>query len=374
MNFESPFWFNVEQAILAHHHQPDLEGARVLYAAVAAHRLKGNTVWPMLVAPPGSMKTELLGGLDGLPNVHFVDQITPQTFISGHIPDPMKPAEASASLLHRIGASGVLIYPDFSTILAMKGDKKASVLADMRRIYDGKLRKEFGTGDNLAEREWSGRITFVVAVTGEIDRHYSIFQTLGERFVMVRWPRAGGIETALSAMNQDNQDARAALSAAVHELMGNLPSIEPTIPRELQIKIAALTEIAVRGRTHVPRAGRDKEVIYIPEPESATRLAQQLAQLAKGSALLDARPVVNEADYAMVRRVAFDCMPPVRGRILGALIAGDSPRTLNIPGSTRHYAEEELKAQGLLDGSRLSELAVDMLDKAGYSLTGFKAA
>jgi hypothetical protein len=51
----------------------------------------------------------------------------------------------------------------------------------MRRIYDGKLSKQFGTGENHAEWTWEGRLTFVVAVTPENDRYCSIFQSLGER-------------------------------------------------------------------------------------------------------------------------------------------------------------------------------------------------
>lgn len=250
----------------------------------------------------------------------------------------------------------------------MNHDKKASVLADMRRIYDGSLRKEFGTAAKLEDRSWKGRITFVVAVTGEIDRHYAIFQTLGERFVMVRWPRAGGVETALRAMNQDSTEARNDLKEAVHALFRRLSEVEvePKIPHHLQVSIAALTEIAVRGRTHVPRSGSGKDIIYVPEPESATRLAQQLAQLAKGSALLDGRDLVNELDYAMVRRVAFDCMPPVRRKILEALILGESFKKLNVPPSTRHYAIEELQAQELLDGERLSSMTLALLAQAGF--------
>ncbi len=66
----------------------------------------------------------------------------------------------------------------------MKADDKAGVLADLRRIFDGHLRKEVGTTGDLLE--WHGRITCAVAVTPDVDRHYSVFQTLGERFVMIR--------------------------------------------------------------------------------------------------------------------------------------------------------------------------------------------
>jgi hypothetical protein len=361
-------WEDVESAITKHHHNADLEAARILYSSVAAHFLEGPPVWPMVVAPPGSMKTELLNGMDGMSKVHFIDSLTPQTFISGQIDEAPDESKPSASLLNRIGNDGVIVYPDFSTVLAMKRDNKAAILADMRRIYDGQLSKEFGTSQNLKQRDWRGRITFVVAVTPAIDGCYSVFQTLGERFVMVRWPRAGGIEAALSAMNQDTKEAKADLKAAVHGLLTHLKKLKPEITAHCQTRIAAMTEIAVRGRTHVPRSGYNKDIVYVPEAESSTRMAQQLAQLAKGSALLDGRSRVNERDLALVKRVAFDSMPPTRKQVLECLLAGQDPKLLKIPKSTLSYALEELEAQELIDRepSRLSKLVLEMAHLAGF--------
>lgn len=348
-------WQSVEDAIRKHHHDPDLQAARMLYACVAAHRLDGPPVWPMLVAPPGSMKTELLNGLNGLSNVHFIDTLTPQTFISGQIEherenSKTKSPKYSPSLLHRIGSSGIIAYPDFSTVIAMKRDFKAAILADMRRIYDGELSKEYGTASNIAHRTWKGKITFLVAITPAIDGHYSIFQSLGERFIMVRWPRATGIEAALSAMNQDNEEARSDLKIAVQQLLKGLPDVCPTTDTILQTQIAALSEITAKARTHIPRSGYNKEIIYVPEAESATRLAQQFAQLAKGSALLGARSEVTSDDIALVKRAAFDSMPPIRKAILQALVNTGvaTAKSVGVPGSTFTYAAEELALQDLI--------------------------
>src|SRR5579863_3653749 len=91
-----------------HHFRPDIQAARGLYAAVAAHRLPGQPVWPMLVAPPGSLKTELLQPLEVVSGVHLVDKLTPNTFLSGQISENRR-GQPSPSLLHRIGSSGILI-------------------------------------------------------------------------------------------------------------------------------------------------------------------------------------------------------------------------------------------------------------------------
>jgi len=348
----------------AHFHNPDIEAIRVVYSSVAAHRLPGQPVWPMAVAPPGSMKTEILMTLVGLPNVHSVDEVTPSTFISGHIEDPKKPSPVPAGLLHRIGASGILICADFSTILGINRNHRESILSDLRRIYDGQLRKEFGTAASRHNpREWKGRITFLVGATPDVDRHYGAFQALGERFVMVRWPRAGGEEAALRAMNQDTRVAKAELKAAVHHLINSLPPHTPELFPDMQVKIAALGEFTVRARTHVPREG--KIILAVPEAESATRLSQQLAQVAKGSALIGGRTVADETDYRIARRAALDSIPATRRKILDALIAGNDVASAGLPASTEHYVTEDLEVLEVLASKKLSPLAERLLRKAG---------
>jgi hypothetical protein len=365
VNFGTP-WEAVEVALRKHLYEPDLQAARGLFAALAAHNLSGQPVWPMLVAPPGSMKTDLLAALDGLPCAHLIDRVTPNTFLSGQVKDGKRPATGnSSSLLHRIGPTGIIAYPDFSTVLSMNRAHRGSVLADMRRIYDGHLRKEYGTDEGREAHEWKGRITFAVATTDEVDRHYSVFQTLGERFVMIRWPRPGGVEAALKAMNQNCDERARDLKDAVHALMGNLEKQSPVLPSDLERRIAHLAEFAVRGRTHIHRNGYSKEIAYVPEPEAATRLSQQLAQLAKGSALVAARNSVEAEDYCLVRRVAFDCIPTARRKVLDALIRAEKIEGSGLPSSTLSYVKEDLRALDLLTGDQLSEQARSLLAKAG---------
>ena len=364
-------WEQVIRALTRHHHKPDLEAARALYSAIAAHRFGGAPVWPMIVAPPGSMKTVLLEGLGGLPECHFVDKLTPNTFLSGQIQQPDQKDSGSPSLLHRIGNSGILIYADFSTITAMNRDHRNAILADMRRIYDGKLTREFGTTDRPKERVWEGRLTFAAAATPAIDSYFSVFQSLGERFVLIRLARPDGVPSAICAITQDRIKARDELREAVRHLFTELLDFEPEISQENLERIAALAEFTVRARTHVPRSGYgDKHIEYLPEPEAPTRLGQQLAQLAKGSALIGPRCEVEAEDLTLVKRVAFDCVPVVRRKILAALTAGENLADIDLPLSTRHYVTEDLEALKLINKQNstwgLSDFAIDLLIHAGW--------
>ena len=361
-------WKNVESTLKTHYHEPDLAAALAFYSCIAAHGLDGQPVWPMLVGPPGSMKTELLSGLHDEPHAHFIDQITPQTFISGYIRQNKSDDDRPSGLLHRIGKSGIVVYPDFSTVLAMKPDARASILADMRRIYDGELRKEFGTADSLKQRSWTGRITFAVGATPDVDRCYSVFQTLGERFVMIRWPRAGGIDAALAAMDQDSTTARSDLKSAVTALLASFQGRNPTMSRVFKRRLAALSELTVRARTAVPRDGYSKDIIYVPEPESSTRLAQQLCQATLGAALVLGDDEVGEQHINVARRIAFDCIPAGRRKILDHLIGGRPLKQLDMPAPTRSYYTADLQLQGVLEDDALSPLAIDMLTEANVLL------
>jgi hypothetical protein len=357
--------FEYVAAVLRKHvHNPDIDAVKIAYGAIAAHDLSGQPVWVMIVGPPGSGKTMSIEPLQGnIPNFYEIDQLTPKTFISGQIKDPNDTSDVPAGLLHRIGPSGVIAIPDFSTVLSMPTDQRASIFSDFRRIFDGRLRKEFGTRD-LQGREWQGRITLLVATTPDVDRYYSMFQSMGERFIMIRIPRPEGKAAALAAMTQDRTTAKAELKDSVGQLFRDLPSIEPEVPLEIRVKIASLTEFVVKARTHIPRDGYKKEIVYVPEAEAPTRLAQQLCQLARGCARLDRRSQVSEDDYALVRRAGLDCIPANRRTILDQVYLGAKLSDVKMPSSTRSYVIEELKTLNLLDGSDLSEDARQLLDES----------
>jgi hypothetical protein len=310
-------WDAIVAAFQQLHYQPDIYAIEATYAAVAAHRLPGQPVWIFGVAPPSSGKTEMLMPLLEA-QATIISNVTPKTFISGWSNER---TGEDASLLTRIG-NRVIVCKDFSQVLAMPRPQRGPVLADLRDIYDGHIAKEYGTGDR---REWRGRITFIAGVTPEIDRHYAIFQSLGERFVQVRWKRPGGVEAALRAMADESPESRERVRVAVQALFRPIISREqhpnPSLSDADRHTIANLAEFTVIARTHVSRDGKTREMNYVPDAEASPRLAQQLSQLARGAALLHGRGEVNAADITLTRRVALDCIPTARRQVLSCLIS-----------------------------------------------------
>lgn len=351
-------WQRVEQVILDNFHEPEIQAAKVLFACLAAHRITNHPpAWLLLIAPPGSMKTVLLESLQGLPNTLLVDEVTPNTFISGKLDEPGKSRRASPSLLHRIGSDGVLINADFSTTLSMEPHKRAAVLSQLRRIYDGCYSRQFGTDENLQEREWRGRLTFLAGVTPEVNQYHSVFQSLGERFLRVRWERAGGDDAALCAMQQTDE-VKEQLCASVHELL--LPVFRqsavwaPELSYSSQVYLAKLGEETVKARAFIKRDSRTREILDAPQIESNTRLPQQLAQVSRGWAVLMGRCSVELSDLDLAQRSANDSIPPIRLAILRAHEAGVNPYTLGLPPSAVKYAIQDLQSVGLLPSSQPS--------------------
>jgi hypothetical protein len=383
-------WNAVETALLSNFDKPDTEAAQILFATIAAHRIIDHSpAWNMLIAPSGSMKTALLDTLQDLPSVYTLDDVTENTFISGMLdssrskPKTLKegmrlePAKKPipASFLNRIGEEGILVIPDFSTVLAMNKNKQPVILSQLRRIYDGSFAREFGTAENLNDRKWRGRITLLAGVTPEFDRAHTVFQSLGERFVRTRWPRAGGVEAALCAMHQKTTMA-IAMREVVHDFLSPVLNektvLAPQMKEADELRLANLGEFIVLARAFVSRERATHEIEDAPDPEGNTRFPQQLAQIGRGWAVLIGSGVVTEEGMKLIFRVGFDCIPPRRCEVLRALMEGKSAYALGMPHSIVDRAIEDLQAVGLVtkDNGRakLSTLAIHHL--TGAKLNG----
>ncbi len=371
-------WSLVESILNDNYDHPDCQAAKILFAGVAAHRLVDfPPAWELLMAPSGSMKTDLLESLRGLPRVNFVDEVTPKTFISGKVDDVGKRRKCPASYLHRLGDDAILIAADFSTVTSQDSKALASILSQLRRIYDGKYAREFGADENLEERSWSGRLTLIAGGTPSIDGQWTVYQALGERFVRVRWPRAGGVSAGVSALRH-TQHLGPLLRDAVHKLLLPVLSMPiadiavPTLSPEMEVRIASLTELIALGRITVQRERSTHAITAEPAAEGNTRLPQQLAQIGRGWAFLCGRAVVNAEGFALIERTAFDCLPPTRRDVLKALIRGESPYWNGPAGGLVFRAITDLELAGLVakaaNGSaELTPYASELVANAGLS-------
>jgi hypothetical protein len=353
MNAAPTAWERVESILRENYNEPDIEAAKIFYSVVAAHCItEYPPCWLLGIAPSGSMKTDLIESLRGLPRIHFADEVTANTFLSGKL-DEGKVREHSPSLLHRIGTDGILAVADFSTFACQDPRRLATVLSQLRRIYDGDYSREFGTEENLADRTWEGRLTFLAGATPDIDAHYKIFQLMGERFARLRMPRAGGVKTGVKALLPRKTlklQLRAAVKGLLKPILDLTESPAVDISPEMIERIAAMTEIVTRARTYIVRDRSSREMESEPAPEGNTRLPQEIAQIGRGWALLNGRQSVGEEEFQLTHRVALDSMPPIRKQVLAAVETGKSAYSTCLPKGVISRAVEDLRAVGLIEG------------------------
>ncbi len=241
-------------------YEPDLQAIRVTLGTLKAHYLNiGDPAWLFIVAPPGTGKTTLtIMGTARLPEVVSLGGFTQNTFLSGFY------GRSEPGLLEKLGeteerdreytttGNGILLAKDFTTVLSMRRETRGEILGQLREIHDGEFRRSFGTGET---KVWRGRITFIAAVTPVIDRHYSIFSTLGERFLQVRWHRPRSPKAGQRAISQQGCEGtiRKELRLAVKALFKSSTQSAPKMSAQARNRIASLAELVALARTHVFR-------------------------------------------------------------------------------------------------------------------------
>jgi len=333
---------------------------RLAWAAVHGHLL-GFKSWLLLVAPPSTGKTEgVLESISCLQEVKIIDGLTENTLISGmykaktpgvleKAPFGGKETKDGDKTIYS-GGDGILVFKDFSTVLSMKRDNRGELFSQLRRIYDGQLADNWGTGES---KLWSGRVSVIAASTPAIDNFPTFEQELGARFLRIRGARVGR-ESACKAI--ENLGTESKFHAKLHQLMnpifenalrGNI-SIKP----EQIIQLSGLAELVAVGRG-VVAIDRDNEVVRTPDPEGPGRVAKELATLAKALAALEGRRVVTEKDVIDVCRVALDTLPQNRCKLLLAAVAPEniSLSSTDIPRRARERAYDQLHELKLLGNS-----------------------
>ena len=348
----------------------DWDALTVTVASVIANRLAGDPLWLFLVTAPSGVKTEYISSLNGLSYTPPLSDLTAQTFASG-----MR-AKKDPSLLSKFEYGTVLTLKDFTTILSMHRDKRHEILSQLREIYDGTYSKSWGTGKTL---NWKGKIGLIAGVTTIIDTHYSIYQTLGERFVQYRITQPDPDEVAEVAMRNQGHEKqmREELTTAVLDFVGELDiEVMPDLGRGTIKKLAKLSSFVVLARSGVIRdVYGSKEITYVPEPESPPRLAKQLAILAKSLIICG----LSEGEaYTLCCKIGFDSIHKIRMAVLkllteeaGALSTRTVAESTQYPSKTvRRYLEDlaalkvivvEKLGPGKADIWRISEKTLERL-------------
>lgn len=328
---------------------------KVLVGTIIANRLPGDPVWVFLVAPSGGLKSELIQGLNLVPEVYPLSKFTPQTLISGHGKDQ--------SLLLRLTRDGktVLAMKDFTTILQMDYKARNDILAQLREVYDGSFKKAFGMkGDGNSEIEWNGKLGFLAGVTPVVDITQGIYASMGERFLQYRIMQPPRRDTAKKALQnstkirQIREDLKDALAGFIKSV--TIPESLPEISEEDKELIIEVANFATLARSSVMRESYHTRAIeYKPESEMPTRFINQINLLAYSFMIINDGPL-SDLDRIILQKISLDSIPQFRRNIVELLVSRKEAMTsskiavaLGYPTNTVRRVLEDLNMLGVLE-------------------------
>lgn len=296
-------------------------------AVSACERLDGDPPWLLVISGSGNAKTETVCALAGV-GAHITSTITSEGALLSATPGRDKAKAATGGLLRKIGDSGLLVVKDFTSILSMNRDMRASVLAALREVYDGRWERNVGV-DGGKTLTWTGRIVLIGATTTAYDAAHSVIAAMGDRFALVRVDSAvGRLAAGRQALRNVGHETemRAELSSAVRELLDHMNPERAELIEDDVDALLNIADLVTFARTAVERDYQGN-VIDAHMPEAPTRFAKMLGQIVRGGLGLG---MDRDRALASAVRVAGDSMPPLRLAILADLLAHPHSTTTEV--------------------------------------------
>jgi hypothetical protein len=316
-------------------HMTDPAPLYAVAAAIAANLADGDPVWLLLVGAPSTGKSEILGAATPLSFVHPAAKVTEASLLSG-TPSRERSKKATGGLLRQIGAFGILLVKDFTSVLAQNQDTRNQALAALREVYDGRWDRPIGS-EGAQVLTWAGKCGLVGGVTPDLDRFHQVISLLGDRFLLLR-PAAPDSDSAgrkaLEHLGRETE-MRGQLAEALGGLIhgADVTAVNrPLSPgeRDELVRLARYTAIA---RTAVARDGYTREMLYHPAPEGPGRLITAFARMLGGMRAIGCDDITA---WHVLRQISADCVPAVRSRFAAELIGRDeATRTSDMAAAAR---------------------------------------
>lgn len=308
----------------------DLAAIDAVLATAAAEQLKGDPLWTLLISGSGNLKTETVSTLAATTAI-ITSTIASEGALLSASPKRERAKDATGGLLRRMGAKGVLVVKDLTSILSMDRNTRASVIAALREIHDGFWARNVGTegGRTLT---WKGRIAVIAACTTAWDRAHDVIAAMGDRFVILRMDSSDIAARKIAgykaiANTGDEAKMRESLAGVVAEALKAVDARAACRPNPSEttqiLKAADAVTLTRTGVDYDYRGG----VIDAHAPEMPTRFAKQLVQLMRGACAIG---LPRDEALALTLRCARDSMPPLRLQILEDVVAHPRTRSFDV--------------------------------------------
>lgn len=297
---------------------------KLIPALIVANMINRDPVWAILIGPSGGGKTGFLNAIFDLPMIVPISNLTTNTFMSG------MQNKGETSLLPQIN-NKILVFKDWTTILSLNFDARNEIMAQLREIYDGRVKKVYGNGKVV---DWVGKVGLIAGSTAAVDLAQQMHTTLGERFLQYRitMPERKEVASRVLFNNSKKEEMRKELANAYFAFMKGIkiPDELPIASIEVRQEIINLADFATKARSGVIRdSSFKKEVIYVPGAEMPTRPVEQLDTIATAYVVANGGKFMEE-DMTTVYKIALDSIPQTNKMVMTVMAAGDEQDTAEI--------------------------------------------
>lgn len=333
-------WNKIKDFLNTYYHQPDFISLRICLAQYATHfYLNDPPVWSFILGQSSSGKSAIvINAISRLPYVHQVSTLGINSFLSGY-------GEKSGLLknMEKIDgiSNGILAFNDFSTFLGLREDTRKDLQGQLRDMFNGRLSKE--VGNKSTSLSWEGKVTIMAACTNSLERHWTLGNDLGERFIYSRYASPNmhdddEIVDAIIAQSQNNSVLTRQEYTDLVSGYADYQSFEPITLSKNYIKengLYVLAKFVEICRTSVIRDNYapGRPITDIEDTAIPTRLLQSALQIAKGSATINHREQPNAFDLKLTRKILLDTMPLRRSRIIKYIVKGIKQNKLSVENS-----------------------------------------
>lgn len=294
---------------------------KLICAVVVANRLPIPSVWCFIVSNSSGGKSALLNSLQEVDGIYPMDDLTPQTFISGAKAKGGK----ETSLLFRLPDKPIIVFKDFTVLLDKDDTSRKAIISQLRKIYDGDINKSFGTGEDIRVEI---KVGMLAGTTTAIHSLTAKFAAMGERFLMYNMEQPDRVEVTLRAIRNINDfEANKMMRIAFKEYIDGLviPEEMPKLPEDVFQELTHLSDFATKARSAVEREeySREKNIKMIHAPEMPMRFAKQLVSIGMSLSIMNSQnggsPDLTPMDNKILYKMALDSIPQQRKVILQQL-------------------------------------------------------
>lgn len=269
-----------------------------------------DPVWVFIVGKPSSGKTEFSKILNKLDNVHPIYNLTEKTLFSGHT------LAQGGYLLREVKDKGIIIFPDFTTVLVDSKAKK-KIFNQLRVIYDQNAGLITGMDTGKANI-WKGKVVVIGLVTDAIEPEIESSSELGERFLYFKFNPKEITPLELSQFQKNNKaknEVQDLVKKFLEEKKNELSVIK--ISNEEKENIYILAQVLSIGRAKVKRNSY-REVEQIHTPEGNIRLNTALSNLYISLICVNKD---RKRSFHILKKIIIDSIPSLRCQILESILS-----------------------------------------------------